>query len=68
MEKRVPVESVVSGLSLVLMHGEWAVLVAVALTLLRFELAPDPFKVPVPTPRIVLMSNNGIHLHLRKLL
>uniref|UniRef100_A0A8C7EV90 Cytochrome P450 4A11 n=1 Tax=Neovison vison TaxID=452646 RepID=A0A8C7EV90_NEOVI len=42
--------------------------VAVALTLLRFELAPDPFKVPVPTPRIVLMSKNGIHLHLRKLL
>uniref|UniRef100_A0A8C0SRB5 Cytochrome P450 4A38 n=1 Tax=Canis lupus familiaris TaxID=9615 RepID=A0A8C0SRB5_CANLF len=42
--------------------------VAVALTLLRFELAPDPFKIPVPTPRIVLMSKNGIHLHLRKLL
>ncbi|XP_004740433.1 cytochrome P450 4A11 isoform X2 [Mustela putorius furo] len=42
--------------------------VAVALTLLRFELAPDPFRVPVPTPRIVLMSKNGIHLHLRKLL
>ncbi|XP_072580178.1 cytochrome P450 4A6-like isoform X1 [Vulpes vulpes] len=42
--------------------------VAVALTLLRFELAPDPFKIPVPTPRIVLMSTNGIHLHLRKLL
>lgn len=42
--------------------------VAVALTLLRFELAPDPLKVPVPTPRIVLMSKNGIHLHLRKLL
>ncbi|XP_044919363.1 cytochrome P450 4A12A-like [Mustela putorius furo] len=42
--------------------------VAVALTLLRFELAPHPFKVPVPTPRIMLMSKNGIHLHLRKLL
>ncbi|CAD7684334.1 unnamed protein product [Nyctereutes procyonoides] len=42
--------------------------VAVALTLLRFELAPDPFRIPVPTPRIVLMSKNGIHLHLRKLL
>ncbi|XP_032702521.1 cytochrome P450 4A11-like [Lontra canadensis] len=42
--------------------------VAVVLTLLRFELAPDPFRVPVPTPRIVLMSKNGIHLHLRKIL
>uniref|UniRef100_A0A8P0TBY4 Cytochrome P450 4A38 n=1 Tax=Canis lupus familiaris TaxID=9615 RepID=A0A8P0TBY4_CANLF len=42
--------------------------VAVALTLLRFELAPDPFRIPVPTPKIVLMSKNGIHLHLRKLL
>ncbi|XP_072580177.1 cytochrome P450 4A6-like isoform X3 [Vulpes vulpes] len=42
--------------------------VAVALILLRFELAPDPFRIPVPTPRIVLMSKNGIHLHLRKLL
>nr|XP_025848050.1 cytochrome P450 4A11-like [Vulpes vulpes] len=42
--------------------------VVVALTLLRFELAPDPFRIPVPTPKIVLMSKNGIHLHLRKLL
>nr|XP_014700723.2 cytochrome P450 4A6-like isoform X1 [Equus asinus] len=42
--------------------------VAVALTLLRFELAPDPSRVPVPVPRIVLKSKNGIHLHLRKLL
>lgn len=42
--------------------------VAVALTLLRFELAPDPFRVPVPLTGIVLMSKNGIHLHLRKLL
>ncbi|XP_022352068.1 cytochrome P450 4A11-like isoform X2 [Enhydra lutris kenyoni] len=42
--------------------------VAVALTLLHFELAPDPFRLPVPTPKIVLMSKNGIHLHLRKLL
>ncbi|XP_023105399.2 cytochrome P450 4A11-like isoform X1 [Felis catus] len=41
--------------------------VAVALTLLRFELAPDPSRVPVPWPRIVLRSKNGIHLHLRKL-
>ncbi|GAB5585069.1 cytochrome P450 4A11-like isoform X1 [Prionailurus iriomotensis] len=42
--------------------------VAVVLTLLRFELAPDPSRVPVPWPRIVLRSKNGIHLHLKKLL
>uniref|UniRef100_A0A667HCP7 Cytochrome P450 family 4 subfamily A member 11 n=1 Tax=Lynx canadensis TaxID=61383 RepID=A0A667HCP7_LYNCA len=42
--------------------------VAVTLTLLRFELVPDPSRVPVPWPRIVLRSKNGIHLHLRKLL
>ncbi|XP_043303587.1 cytochrome P450 4A11-like isoform X3 [Cervus elaphus] len=41
--------------------------VAVALTLLRFELSPDPFRVPVPTPVMVLKSKNGIHLQLRKL-
>ncbi|XP_033722982.2 taurochenodeoxycholic 6 alpha-hydroxylase-like isoform X2 [Tursiops truncatus] len=42
--------------------------VAVALTLLRFELAPNPSRVPVPIPRVVLKSKNGIHLQLRKLL
>uniref|UniRef100_A0A8C9E1I6 Uncharacterized protein n=1 Tax=Phocoena sinus TaxID=42100 RepID=A0A8C9E1I6_PHOSS len=42
--------------------------VAVALTLLRFELAPDPSRVPVPIPRVVLKPKNGIHLQLRKLL
>ncbi|XP_045714592.1 cytochrome P450 4A11 isoform X2 [Phyllostomus hastatus] len=42
--------------------------VAVALTLLRFELAVDPFRVPIPVPRVVLCSKNGIHLQLRKLL
>ncbi|XP_028367307.1 cytochrome P450 4A6 [Phyllostomus discolor] len=42
--------------------------VAVALTLLRFELAVDPFRVPIPVPKVVLCSNNGIHLKLRKLL
>ncbi|XP_062047242.1 cytochrome P450 4A5-like [Lepus europaeus] len=41
--------------------------VAVALTLLRFELLPDPRNVPVPTARVLLKSINGIHLHLRKL-
>ncbi|KAL2772588.1 cytochrome P450 4A11 isoform 1, partial [Daubentonia madagascariensis] len=41
--------------------------VAVALTLLRFELLPDPTRVPIPTTRLVLSSSNGIYLHLRKL-
>ncbi|KAM5247995.1 cytochrome P450 4A6-like isoform 2-T2 [Ctenodactylus gundi] len=41
--------------------------VAVALTLLRFELLPDPTRVPIPIPRLVLKSKNGIHLRLRKL-
>ncbi|XP_065769695.1 cytochrome P450 4A25-like isoform X3 [Muntiacus reevesi] len=41
--------------------------VAVALTLLRFELSPDPSRVPVPMPVMVLRSKNGIHLKLRKL-
>ncbi|XP_005353663.1 cytochrome P450 4A12 isoform X1 [Microtus ochrogaster] len=41
--------------------------VAVALTLLRFELLPDPTRIPVPIPRLVLKSKNGIHLCLKKL-
>nr|NP_999589.2 cytochrome P450 4A25 [Sus scrofa]Q8SPK1.1 RecName: Full=Cytochrome P450 4A24; AltName: Full=CYPIVA24; AltName: Full=Fatty acid omega-hydroxylase; AltName: Full=Long-chain fatty acid omega-monooxygenase [Sus scrofa]CAC85662.1 cytochrome P450 [Sus scrofa] len=41
--------------------------VAVALTLLRFELAPDPSRKPIATPEVVLNSKNGIHLKLRKL-
>ncbi|KAM5162029.1 cytochrome P450 4A11-like isoform 2-T2 [Callospermophilus lateralis] len=41
--------------------------VAVALTLLRFELLPDPTRVPVPMVLPVMKSKNGIHLHLRKL-
>uniref|UniRef100_H0W923 Uncharacterized protein n=1 Tax=Cavia porcellus TaxID=10141 RepID=H0W923_CAVPO len=41
--------------------------VAVALTLLRFELLPDPSRIPLPVSRIVMKSKNGIHLHLRKL-
>uniref|UniRef100_A0A8C2M1D4 Cytochrome P450 4A10 n=1 Tax=Cricetulus griseus TaxID=10029 RepID=A0A8C2M1D4_CRIGR len=41
--------------------------VVVALTLLRFELLPDPTRVPIPLPRLVLKSKNGIHLHLKKI-
>ncbi|XP_049631140.1 cytochrome P450 4A11-like [Suncus etruscus] len=41
--------------------------VAVALTLLRFELAPDPSRVPIPNNKLVLNSKNGIHLYLKKL-
>uniref|UniRef100_A0A4X1SPA5 Cytochrome P450 4A11 n=1 Tax=Sus scrofa TaxID=9823 RepID=A0A4X1SPA5_PIG len=41
--------------------------VAVALTLLRFELAPDPSRKPTVIPEVVLHSKNGIHLKLRKL-
>ncbi|GAB1288760.1 Cytochrome P450, family 4, subfamily a, polypeptide 30b [Apodemus speciosus] len=40
---------------------------AVALTLLRFELLPDPTRVPVLVSRTVLKSKNGICLHLKKL-
>ncbi|EDL01012.1 mCG129517 [Mus musculus] len=41
--------------------------VAVALTLLRFELLPDPTSVPILVLRIVLKSKNGIYLHIKKL-
>ncbi|NP_001424386.1 cytochrome P450 4A22 isoform 3 [Homo sapiens] len=41
--------------------------VARALTLLRFELLPDPTRIPIPMARLVLKSKNGIHLRLRRL-
>ncbi|CAI9152241.1 unnamed protein product [Rangifer tarandus platyrhynchus] len=41
--------------------------VAVTLALLHFELSPDPSRVPVPMPVIMVRSTNGIHLQLRKL-
>ncbi|OWK04509.1 CYP4A11 [Cervus elaphus hippelaphus] len=41
--------------------------VAVALTLLRLELSPDPSRVPCLMPGIVLKSKKRIHLQLRSL-
>uniref|UniRef100_A0A8C8B1I9 Cytochrome P450 4B1 n=1 Tax=Otus sunia TaxID=257818 RepID=A0A8C8B1I9_9STRI len=41
--------------------------VALALTLLRFKLCPDPSKPPRLLPQLILRSSNGIHLHLRKI-
>ncbi|KAM6128715.1 cytochrome P450 4B1-like [Phoenicopterus ruber ruber] len=41
--------------------------VALALTLLRFELHPDPSKPPALLPQLILRSSNGIHLHLKKI-
>ncbi|XP_053324997.1 cytochrome P450 4B1-like [Spea bombifrons] len=40
--------------------------VAVALTLQRYELSPDPDNEPLLRPQLVLRSVNGIHLNLRR--
>ncbi|KAF4797154.1 Cytochrome P450 4B1 [Turdus rufiventris] len=42
--------------------------VALALTLSRFEIHPDPSKIPIMIPQIVLKSKNGIYVHLKKIL
>ncbi|KAL8178725.1 UNVERIFIED_CONTAM: Cytochrome P450 4A4 [Gekko kuhli] len=41
--------------------------IAVAQILLQFEILPDPAKLPVPIPQVVLKSENGIHILLKKL-
>ncbi|KAJ6659456.1 hypothetical protein lerEdw1_018690 [Lerista edwardsae] len=42
--------------------------VALAMTLLRFRLSPDPTNPPpIPIPQLVLRSENGIHLRLEKM-
>ncbi|XP_061488874.1 cytochrome P450 4B1-like isoform X2 [Rhineura floridana] len=40
---------------------------AVAMTLLRFHVAPDPAHPPLEKPQLIMRSWNGIHLYLKKL-
>uniref|UniRef100_A0ACB8F4H6 Uncharacterized protein n=1 Tax=Sphaerodactylus townsendi TaxID=933632 RepID=A0ACB8F4H6_9SAUR len=41
--------------------------IALALILLHFEIFPDPANPPFPVPQLVLKSETGIHLFLKKL-
>ncbi|XP_075615584.1 cytochrome P450 4B1 isoform X2 [Balearica regulorum gibbericeps] len=41
--------------------------VALALTLLRFELSPNPSKPPTLIAQVILKSSKGVHLHLKKI-
>lgn len=41
--------------------------VVAALSLLRFEFAPDPSRPPIPMPQLTLCSKTGIHLRLTSL-
>ncbi|NXN92182.1 CP4B1 protein, partial [Rhinopomastus cyanomelas] len=41
--------------------------VALALTLLRFEVSPDPARPPCKVPQVFLHSKTGIHLYLKKI-
>uniref|UniRef100_A0A8C3TP32 CP4B1 protein n=1 Tax=Catharus ustulatus TaxID=91951 RepID=A0A8C3TP32_CATUS len=42
--------------------------VALALTLRHFEIHPDPSRIPIMIPQIVLKSKNGVYVQLKKIL